>query len=363
MSTAARTRVLLVDDSRFVRRAFARVLASAADVEVVGEASDGAEALALVAAHAPDVVLLDLGLPVLDGLAVLDRLRAEHPEVAVVVVSAAAQRGAEITFDALDRGAFDFVDKSAVSSMQLHDLRDQLLDRIRAATSRPREAPPHPVRLKGTTAIVPTVIVLGASTGGPQALSWLASQLPPDFACPIVVVQHIAPAFIPAFAQRLDDLGGIRTRLADPRLPLGPGLWIAPGGVDAEVVRDGSALRIAAREAPKHAAHAPSVDTLFSSAARSAGRGALGVLLTGMGRDGAEGLLAIRRAGGFTIAQDAASCAVYGMPRAAAELGAAAAVLPLHAMPEALLRLGRCPPRHSIGEPPCSSRSSSPLSR
>jgi two-component system chemotaxis response regulator CheB len=338
-------------------------LASAPDVEVVGEASDGAEALALVEAHAPDVVLLDLGLPVLDGLSVLDRLRAQHPEVAVVVVSAAAQRGAEITFDALERGAFDFVDKSAVSSMRLHELKDQLLDRIRAAAAGPGEAPRHPARLQGLSTAAPTVIVVGASTGGPQALSWLASQLPPDFGCPIVVVQHIAPAFVAAFAQRLDELGGIRTRLADPRVPLDPGLWIAPGGLDAEVVREGSALRIATREPPKHAAHAPSVDTLFASAARAAGRGALGVLLTGMGRDGAEGLLAIRRAGGFTIAQDAGSCAVYGMPRAAVELGAAAAVLSLQAIPEALLQLTRRSARPSIGEPKCSSSSSSPPSR
>lgn len=339
--------MLLVDDSRFVRRAFGRVLREAEDVEIVGEAANGAEALELVASTQPDVALLDVSMPVMDGLEVLERLRATAPKLAVVVVSSAAQRGAEVTLRALELGAFDFVDKSAVGAMQLHDLKGELLDRLRAAAFQA----PTPVRAPSTMerylAPRPSLIAIGASTGGPQALAFIARQLPTDLPCPIVVVQHIAPAFAPALAGRLRDVGRLPAELATLNSPLRAGtLYVAPAGIEVEVARVSGALVLRALPSPATALHAPQIDTVFTSGAAVCGSRTVGVLLTGMGRDGARGLLAIRRAGGFTVAEHASTCAVYGMPRAAVELGAAAAVLPLQAIPEAIAQIAAGPSPH-----------------
>ncbi len=341
MIAPLRRRVLLVDDSPFVRRAFRRVLKDVPDVEVVGEASDGLEALAQVPLLRPDVVLLDLGMPGLDGQSVLERLRANHPGVAVVVVSAATQAGAAATVRALEAGAFDVVDKSTVSTMEMHSLKDALVERIRAAR---RRAPVSSRPAEFTRALhgggAPALVCIGASTGGPQAIGWIAERLPRALPCPVVVVQHISPSFVSAFATRLDQKGTLSASVARPGEALEPGkLYVAPGGVDLEVERQGEALFARVKPAPPKALHAPQIDTLFRSVARALGDRAVGVLLTGMGRDGAEGLLTLRSAGAFTIAEHLSTCAVYGMPRAAVELGAASAVLPLHSIPPALAEL------------------------
>ena len=343
-----RRRVLLVDDSPFVRRAFRRVLKDVPDVEVVGEAADGLEAMQQVPALRPDVVLLDLGMPGLDGLTVLERLRANHPGVAVVVVSAATQAGAAATVRALESGAFDVVDKSTVSLMEMHSLKDALVERIRAARSRPATPPRTDESLKLPGGKVPSLICIGASTGGPQAIGWIAERLPESLPCPVLVVQHISPSFVPAFATRLDQKGKLPASVARPGEALQEGrLYVAPGGVDLELERDGEVLRARVRPAPANALHAPRIDALFHSAARIVGAHALGILLTGMGRDGAEGLLAMRAAGAFTICEHSSTCAVYGMPRAAVELGAASSVLPLHSIPKALAALVIGPANHA----------------
>lgn len=331
MSAGTAIRVLLVDDSPFVRRAFSRVLGADAGVQVVGEAGDGQQALALCRQLAPDVVLLDLGLPVLDGIEVLRALGREMPRVAVVVVSASTQRGAEATFAALEQGAFDFVDKSQVSPMQLHDLGEVLLDKIRAAAASRRRGPADaPLRQAGAFA-TPEVLVMGASTGGPPALLHVLARLPADFPAPVVVVQHIPDSFIEALAERIGQSSALAVRTVRARERLQPGhVYFPSGGLDAEVVRRDGQLLLHRRGPAPGSPHVPSVDALFHSAARTCGARAWGVLLTGMGRDGAEGLLAIRRAGGLTVAQDETTSAVYGMPRAARALGAAFAVLPLH---------------------------------
>ncbi len=349
---ARRRRVMLVDDSPFVRRALGRVLREDPSVEVVGEAADGLEALGRAELLRPDVVLLDLGLPGLDGLTVLSRLRAQLPEVAVVVVSAATQAGAEATVAALAGGAFDVVDKSSVSLMELHSLKSRLLELVAAATPPPTAEPGAPRRAVPWTSVPPRLICLGASTGGPQALAQLAAALPANLPCPVVVVQHIASSFVSAFAERLGGLCALPTSVVAPGEELRAGrLYIAPGGADLVVEADGERLRARASPAPRDALHAPTVDALFASAARAVGSRAVGILLTGMGRDGAEGLLALRRAGAVTIAEHASTCAVWGMPRAASELGAALAELPLHDIARGLAALGASNPFSSSPSP------------
>lgn len=318
----AQITVLLVDDSPFARRAFRRVLAPAGDVTVIGEAVDGRDALEKMRALAPQVVVLDLGMPRLDGLSALRLMRAEPSPPEVLVVSASAQRGAEATLAALEAGAFDFIDKAQVSSMQLHELGGLLLEKIRAAGARVHRRPPVWPK--------PEVLVLGASTGGPMALRQLLQELPDTLEAPVALVQHMPAAFLGALSERL----GTPTRpamLAQPGQLLEPRrIYVMPGGGNGVLVRSGDALRFSQRPAEAWQAHVPSVDALFASAAESCGARAWGVLLTGMGTDGAAGLLAIRRAGGLTVAQDEASSAVFGMPRAAIQLGAAEAVVPLH---------------------------------
>ena len=325
-------RVVLADDSSFARRALARVLSEAGDIQVVGFASNGEEALALCSAQQPDVMLLDLSMPVLSGLGTLARLRALPHPPRVVVVSAGAQAGAEETLDALEQGAFDFVDKSSVPQMQIYDLGAELLGKVRAAAQvgiriQPLRRPSPSGRWGYGP---PPVVVMGASTGGPLALRTLLSQLPADFPAPLVVAQHIAATYVPALAHRLAEACALPVQLARWNAPLGHGIHVLPATANSELrIREGK-LELT-KKAPGQSLYVPTIDVLFASAARAC-PGAWGVLLTGMGRDGAEGLLALREGGGLTVAQDARTCAVYGMPRAADELNAASAVLPVHAI-------------------------------
>jgi two-component system chemotaxis response regulator CheB len=329
----AAIRVVIADDSPFVRRAFRRILGQEPAIEVVGEACDGEQALGLCRELSPHVLLLDLGMPVLDGLGVLEKLRREKPEVAVVVVSAAAQRGAEVTLLALEAGAFDFVDKAAVKLMELHELGGELVAKIKASCERerfPAQARPAP---RGAFSR-PEVVVVGASTGGPPALLLLLSKLPASLSAPVAVVQHIPASFVGALAERVAQATSRTVRVAERGLPLEEGtISFCSGGRDLAVHRGRDGLTLLPRNPEPGAPHVPSIDALFRSAAEVCGSRAWGVLLTGMGRDGAEGLLAIRKAGGLTVAQDETTSTVYGMPKVARELGAAFAVLSLHEIP------------------------------
>ncbi len=329
-----RIRVVLADDSSFVRKVFARVLGKEADIEVVGEASDGAEAFELCRRLTPDVMLLDLQMPVRDGLSTLEALRHLRCPTRVVVVSASTQRGAEVTLNALEKGAFDFIDKAARSTMQLHELGSELLEKVRSAGLRRDGAPVAKASpALDPRAAAPEVLVVGASTGGPLALAALLAGLPSDFNVPVVVVQHIPASYVPPLASRLSRAA---TRPAEPVRPgqkLEAGkIYLAFGKHESELYRTEGSLAVVWRRADPGTPHVPSVDSLFHSAARVCGPRAWGALLTGMGRDGAEGLLAIRNAGGFTVAQDEATSAVWGMPKVACELGAAYAVLAIHAL-------------------------------
>jgi len=350
-------RVFVVDDSAFVRKALRRVLAADPAIAVVGEAASGAEALARIPAAEPDVVTLDLAMPGPNGLAVLRTLLRERPGLRVLMLSAHTREGAEATLEALAAGAVDFVDKSRFGLMDLDALGRELLERIRAIAGGPGSAsavarvaadgpggaagddpgaapaaahpgadsavaePPLPRR--------PAVdlCVIGASTGGPAAIQRLLEPLPADFPLPIAVVQHMPPGFTGPFAARLD--GRCRLRVSEAvegeRLQAGR-VVIAPAGRHLRERRD---LSLSLSPEPATARHIPSVDVLMLSAARARPGRVLGILLTGMGSDGAEGMAAIRSGGGLTVAEHEASCAVYGMPRAAWERGGVTRLLPL----------------------------------
>jgi two-component system chemotaxis response regulator CheB len=320
--------VLLVDDSAFVRRATERMLAPLKEVTVVGTARDGEEAVRQVRALRPDLVIMDVDMPGLDGIGALERIMRECP-TPVLLLSSHTRAGAEITLRALETGAVDFVDKSgAATSMDIHALAPILREKVRAAL-RARTtslAGPGPA----VTAALPPepgasarsggyeVLVVGASTGGPRALAELLPALPARLAAGIVVAQHMPAGFTETLAERLDRRAGLRVSEAADGGPVLPGeALIAPGGKQIRLQRGpGGALVVRVWE-EAGLLHRPSVDLLFESAAKVAGRRAVGVILTGMGNDGAAGLARIREAGGRALTESAETAVIDGMPAAA----------------------------------------------
>lgn len=340
-------RVFAVDDSPFVRKVLRRVFAGTSDIELVGEAATGPEALARIPDARPDVVTLDVQMPGMSGLAVLRELLAVRPELRVIMLSVHTGEGAEATLEALALGAADFVDKQTVNLMDLEGLGRELVERIRtlsgAIAPRRTLSPASPVpELSGVGAL--DLCVIGASTGGPSALQAILEALPADFPLPIAIVQHMPPGFTRPFATRLNGLCRLRVEEASEGQRLERGrVFIAPAG---KQLRFSSNLVATLSAEAGGSRHLPSIDELFRSAARVRAGRVLGVLLTGMGDDGAAGLALIRSLGGTTIAESEASCAVYGMPRVAVERGAVQHLLPLPAIVELLAQLGCAPARH-----------------
>lgn len=331
-------RVFVVDDSPFVRKALRRVFQGTTDLRVVGEAATGPEALARIPEARANVVTLDVELQGMNGLAVLRQLMAATPELRVIMLSAHTRQGTEATLDALAAGAADFVDKQRLNFMDLDALDRELVDRVRSIAGRSQPRTPLPPQAADLPDLSQTeLIVIGASTGGPVAIQGILERLPAGYPVPIAVVQHMPPGFTRAFAARLDTLCKLRVTEAVDGAKLQPGMaFIAPAG---QQLRFNRALVASVTPEANGARHVPSVDVLFQSAARARGARVLGVLLTGMGDDGAEGMAAIQAAGGITIAESEESCAVYGMPRAAVQRGAAMAVLPVTAIAEVVGRL------------------------
>ncbi len=326
-------RVFIVDDSAFVRRALTRVLGAQPGFEVVGAADSGPEALAKVPAADPDFVTLDVEMPGMDGLQVLPALLRWKPSLRVLMLSAHTREGAAATVSALAAGAVDFIDKSTFNAMDLDFLRREVVDRMLAL------APGEVERGNGAPASPPAdqamleamrrceLCVIGASTGGPPAVQRILERLPARFPLPVVVVQHMPPGFTGAFARRLDSLSRLRVREAAEGARLVPGsVVVAAGG---RHLRVSSGLAVVLTPEPAEARHIPSIDVTMRSAARSRPGRVLGILLTGMGEDGAEGMVTIRAGGGVTIAESESSCVVYGMPRAAVRRGGASLVLSL----------------------------------
>ncbi|MFZ3210078.1 MAG: chemotaxis response regulator protein-glutamate methylesterase [Terriglobales bacterium] len=342
-------RVLVADDSAVMRSALSRLLQSDKDIKVVGVAKDGLNAVQQVGALDPDVVTLDVEMPVMNGLEALQRIMRECPRP-VIMFSSLTAEGAEATFDALALGAFDYVPKP-VGYASAAAVGDELIAKVKAAyASRVRHMPigahasllaqpaPKPRIVQPPANI--SLVAVGCSTGGPAALQRILPLLPGDFPVPLLVVQHMPPGFTGPFARRLDGLCGLRVKEAAQGQPLEPHtVSIAPAGWQTTVLRKGATLAVSLSKEPAGMLHMPSVDVMMLSVADTCGRHALGVILTGMGADGEHGMRALYSCGAMTIGQDERSCAVYGMPRACAEQDTLRKVLPLDAIPIELVAL------------------------
>ncbi|MGF1454280.1 MAG: chemotaxis response regulator protein-glutamate methylesterase [Alphaproteobacteria bacterium] len=324
-------RVLIVDDSAIMRQLLTEILSGDPDIAVVGTASDPYAAREKIKALDPDVLTLDVEMPRMDGLDFLQKIMTLRP-MPVVMVSSLTQKGADVTLSALEIGAVDVVAKPVADQVtgmaaQAEALRTKVKLAARAQVQPRRKPATVPPR----TAPFPTtekIIAIGASTGGVETLMRLVAALPAN-APAMVITQHMPAQFTGGFAQRLDRAGRIAVCEAGDGMRALPGhAYLAPGDRHLELTRSGADYVCRLSDGPLVSGHKPSVDVLFQSVARAAGGNAVGVILTGMGRDGADGLLAMRRAGADTFGQDAASCVVYGMPRAAKEAGAVARELP-----------------------------------
>jgi two-component system chemotaxis response regulator CheB len=332
-------RVLVVDDSAFARKVLREVLTQTPEIEVVGTARDGLEALEKIVQLRPDVITLDLVMPNLDGLGVLAHLPVEHtPRVIVVSVS---DGETELGAEALQAGALDIVRKpTALATQQLYDIGAELSRKIMmAAEARPsRVVTVVPPEARSIALRRHDIIVLGTSTGGPQAITRLLPALPVDLPIPLLVALHIPPGYTEALAARLDAISALHIVEARDGLELCPGLVVlARGGAHLELTQSGDPPRLALDHRLGTAQHAPSVDRLFASAAARYGSRTLGVVLTGMGNDGMEGAAAIRQAGGTVLTESELSCVVYGMPRSVKEAGHSNAEAPIEAMAVAIL--------------------------
>jgi two-component system, chemotaxis family, protein-glutamate methylesterase/glutaminase len=340
-----RIRVLIADDSAVMRSALSRLLQSDKDIHVVGMAKDGLSAVQQVAALDPDVITLDLEMPVMNGLEALQRIMRDYPRP-VIMFSSLTVEGAEATFDALSLGAFDYVGKPTGPAAVLA-VRDELIAKVKAAyASRMRRAPhthrasvlPPPLTRGARVHGNPSLVCVGCSTGGPAALQRILPALPGDFPVPILVVQHMPVGFTEAFARRLNCLCSAEVQEASQGLTLEPHtVLIAPAGWQITVQHRSAKLAVNLSKEPP-ALHMPSVDVMMLSVAEACGRNAVGVILTGMGADGTRGMHALHKCGAFTIGQDERSCAVYGMPRVCAEQGTLDRILPLEEIPRELLR-------------------------
>ena len=325
-------RVLIVDDSAFARKVLREVMTQSAELQVVGIARDGLEALEKFADLKPDVVTLDLVMPNLDGLGVLEAM--SPADRARVVVVSTAQSESDLAIAALTLGAFDLVSKpTALATARLYELGAELVLKVLAAGAARRVPTPVPQPERARAA--PTqgqrkLLVIGTSTGGPQALSRLLTALPGDFPLPIAVALHIPPGYTDALSRRINQAAALEVLEAENGIELLPGrAVIARGGSHLRLSQVDQQLIGHLSSVPSDSAHFPSVDVLFLSAVGECGSGVVGVVLTGMGDDGTRGAGAIHQAGGFVVTESESSCVVYGMPRAVVEAGFSDAQVPL----------------------------------
>ena len=344
-------KVLIVDDSAVVRQVVTKVLATAPGIKVIATAADPFFAVDKLKAEWPDVIILDIEMPRMDGISFLRKIMAERP-TPVIICSSLAEQGAAATFAALAAGAVSIITKPKAGLKGfLEDSANNIVQAIQAAAcanvrviaNMASKAPAAHAAKTATAnhqALVKTteqLIAIGTSTGGTQALELVLTALPPT-CLGIVIVQHMPEKFTAMFAERLNGLCEIEVREAQDGDHVLPGLaLIAPGGQHMQLQRNGAQYRVEIRDGPLINRHKPSVDVLFRSIARQAGANALGIILTGMGDDGARGLKEMRELGAETLAQDEASCVVFGMPKEAINLGAAQRVLPLQRMATAMM--------------------------
>jgi two-component system chemotaxis response regulator CheB len=348
-------RVLIVDDSAVVRQTMSELLSADPEIEVMATAADPFVAADRIAEQVPDVITLDIEMPHMDGLTFLQKIMSQHP-IPVVICSSLAGEGAESALKALEYGAVEIIAKPRIGSKQfLQESRETICDAVKAAASAHVRVhrPSRVVEPKLTAdailspashAMVETtekVVAIGASTGGTEALKILLEALPAD-APGIVIVQHMPELFTRAFANRLDSLCKITVKEAESNDTVLRGrALIAPGNHHLLLKRSGARYYVEIKDGPLVCRHRPSVDVLFRSAARYAGQNAVGVILTGMGDDGANGMLEMKQAGAVTIAQDEATCVVFGMPKEAIKRSAVDKILPLQSVAGAILAHAR----------------------
>lgn len=352
---AGGSRILIVDDSALSREALRRALELAGQLTVVGEAKTGEEALVLAAQLRPDLITMDLNMPGMGGLKAIEAIMRERPTPVVVISERSSTSGVDLNYEAISRGALELVPKSAVFGAGPNDakrfaehlrrLAEAGRDRERASPVPVHQAPPT----KPETAEPPVLLGIGASTGGPRAVAKLLSDLPKDFSLPIALVQHMAEDFFDSFVRFLGDASGRVVLQATQGLQLRPGqVVVAPPRGELFVTES---LEAKLLPSPRDALISPSVDSLFFSMAKTLQSRGIGLLMTGMGDDGAQGLLRMRRVGAHTLVQNRETCAVFGMPRAAIELGAADISLPLDGLAPWLSALMRGGPRPRAIEP------------
>ena len=346
-------RVLVVDDSAFTRKIISDMLNSEPDIVVVDVARNGKIGVEKARSLKPDVITLDVEMPVMNGLEALEVIMREIP-TPVVMLSAMTQEGATTTFRALEMGAVDFVPKPSGSIvLSVDEIHDMLLEKVRLAAKvkvrprkvgyRPDRRPMRPDQLKAARERPPrreerfrSVVIIGTSTGGPSALNRVLPDLPKDIPAGILVVQHMPPGFTKSLAARLNDACAIGVKEAEEGDGIEQGkALVAPGGKHMVVKASG---KVRLSNAPPRNGVRPAIDNTMESAVDIYGKNLIGVVLTGMGRDGAEGMAAIKASGGKTIAEHESTCVIYGMPRAVIEQGLADLIVPLHEMGEAITR-------------------------
>ncbi len=347
-----RIRVLIVDDSALVRKLLRDIVSADPEMEVAGVASTGIEAIRAVAELQPDVVTMDIHMPEMDGLAALEYIMRKMP-LPVVMLSALAQKGASATLKALELGAVDFITKPSHYPSAVKEVREEVTLKIKTAfqaRERVRRGHPRPGARKKVLPVVKAgkrekLVVIGASAGGPRALAEIMPMFPKDIPAAMLIVQHMPGVFTRSFAARLNSVSELPVREAEDGDEIRPGaVLVAPGGKDLVVSPDRSGLgRVELVDSPNRTGATPRIDTTMITAAETFGPRTVGVIMTGMGSDGARGLERIKRNRGITIAQDEASCLVFGMPKVAIDRGLVDWVVSLEKIPEKILEL--------LGEP------------
>ncbi|MFN0316276.1 MAG: chemotaxis response regulator protein-glutamate methylesterase [Burkholderiales bacterium] len=349
VATKTKTRVLIIDDSALVRKLLTQIIGAAPDLEVVGAAPDPIIAREMIKQLNPDVLTLDVEMPKMDGLEFLEKLMRLRP-MPVLMISSLTERGSEQTLRALELGAVDFIAKPKVDIQSgLQEYADTITAKLRvAAGARVKALAPAAISpsnsadvvlpsMRSRTGSTEKLIIMGASTGGTEALKEVLIRFPPD-APGVLIAQHMPPGFTKSFADRLNTLCKIEVREAQGGERVLPGhAYLAPGHSHLLLKRSGANYMTELSDGPPVNRHKPSVDVLFRSAANYAGKNAIGVMLTGMGKDGAMAMLEMKKAGAVNFAQDEASCVVYGMPREAVAVGAVDEVVPLPKMAAKIL--------------------------
>jgi len=337
------TKVLIVDDSLLIRNIFEEILSSDSSIQVVGTAVDAYDAREKIKSLNPDVITLDVEMPRMDGITFLEKIMTLRP-MPVVMVSTLTQKGANTTIKALELGAIDYVPKPVNNQTKgsLQILRKELIEKVKVAAN----ANVRTFNKKESGVIeIPTgksfsknLIAIGSSTGGVEALKEVLTKLPENMP-PIVVVQHMPEKFTKSFAARIDNLCSLNVQEAEDGQVIKPGnVYIAHGGCHFRIKQKGLEIACDLGGTDKITGHCPSVDALFDTVAKIVGKRALGVMLTGMGKDGATGMLNIKKAGGFNLGQDESSCVVYGMPKEAKQIGAVDFEVSLSKMSEAIIK-------------------------